>query len=415
MRERSSAASTLANASIARIVLLLLNALERREENAVKTLDADYTGILRDHRDAVCLSLYQPTHRHHPASAQDPIRYGNLVRSLEESLKPKLAKAQIDALLEPFRALTTDPAFWNNAGDGLAVLGSANLFRAYRLRRPVPQLAIVAGTFHLKPLMRILQSADRYHVLALSRKDVRLFEGNRDVLDEVALADGVPRTIVDALGDELTEPHLKVSSYGGAGKAPMHHGHGDRASEVDLDAERYFRALDRAVMTHHSQPAGIPLILAALPQHHHMFHSISHNPALLADSLDVHPESLPSLDALRQRAWQLMEPRYLARLAGLVESFGNARSKGQSEADLANTARAVVAGRVATLLIEADRVIPGRVEPDGALKLGDPGQSGVDDVLDDLGTLVQQQGGEVVIVPAGRMPTDTGLAAIFRY
>lgn len=383
----------------------------------MKTLDADYTEILRDHSDPACLSLYQPTHRHHPASAQDPIRYGNLVKSLEESLKPQLSRQQLQTLLEPFRALITDRDFWNHAGDGLAVLGSTNLFRAYRLRRPVPERAIVADTFHLKPLMRVLQSADRYHVLALSRKDIRLFEGNRDVLDEIALADGVPRTIVDALGDELTEPHLTVSSYGGAGNghSPMHHGHGDRASEVDIDAERYFRAVDRAVMTHHSQPADIPLILAALPQHHHMFHSISRNPVLLPDSLDVHPDSLPSLDALRQRAWQLMEPRYLARLAGLVESFGNARSKGQSEADLANTARAVVGGRVATLLIEADRVIPGRVGADGALKLGDKGESGVDDVLDDLGTLVQQQGGEVVIVPAERMPTDTGLAAIYRY
>lgn len=383
----------------------------------MNTLDADFTAILRDHRDPACLSLYQPTHRDHPASEQDPIRYANLVKSLEESLGQQLPKRQAQSLLEPFRALITDRDFWNHAGEGLAVLGSQNLFRAYRLRRPVPELAIVADTFHLKPLVRILQSADRYHVLALSRKDIRLFEGNRDVLDEIGLADGVPRTIVDALGDELTEPHLKVSSYGGAGngQAPMHHGHGDRAGEVDLDAERFFRAVDRAVMTQHSQPAGIALILAALPQHHHMFHALSRNPALIPQSIDGHPDSLPSLDALRQRAWQLMEPRYLARLAGLVESFGGARAKGQSEGDLANAARAVVAGRVATLLIEADRVIPGRVEANGALQLGTKSQSGVDDVLDDLGTLVQQHGGEVVIVPAERMPTNTGLAAIYRY
>ena len=383
----------------------------------MKTLDADFSGILRDHRDPACLSLYQPTHRQHPANEQDPIRFANLVRSLESSLAQRLAKQEVQSLLEPFRALINDRDFWNHAGEGLAVLGSRNLFRAYRLRRPVPERAIVADSFHLKPLMRVLQSADRYHVLALSRKDIRLFEGNRDALDEIGLADGVPRTLVEALGDELTEPHLTVSSYGGAGSgsSPMHHGHGDRSGEVDIDAERFFRAVDRAVMTHHSQPAGIPLILAALPQHHHMFHSLSRNPALLPESIDTHPDSLPSLDALRERAWKLMEPRYLERLAGMVESFGNARAKGQSEGDLANAARAVVAGRVATLLIEANRMIPGRVEANGALQLGDRHQSGVDDVLDDLGTLVQQHGGEVVIVPAERMPTDTGLAAIYRY
>lgn len=30
-----------------------------------------------------CLSLYQPTHRPHPHRAQDPIRFRNLVKSLD--------------------------------------------------------------------------------------------------------------------------------------------------------------------------------------------------------------------------------------------------------------------------------------------------------------------------------------------
>jgi len=42
------------------------------------------------------------------------------------------------------------------------------MFRVYRLQRPVPELAIVADSFHTKPLLRILQSADRYQVLALT-------------------------------------------------------------------------------------------------------------------------------------------------------------------------------------------------------------------------------------------------------
>lgn len=384
----------------------------------MQTLDSDFATILRDHRGAACLSLYQPTHRHHPANEQDPIRFANLVKSLEAMLARQQPAQQVRKLLEPFRALGEDHDFWNHATDGLAVLGSADLFRVYRLHRTVPELAIVADTFHLKPLMRILQSADRYHVLALSRKDVRLFEGNRDVLDEVELHDAVPRTIVDALGEELTESHLRMSSPGGGGggQPPVQHGYGGRADEIDVDAERYFRAVDRAVQAHHSQPSGIPLILAALPQHHHMFHSISRNPQLLPESLDVHPDALASTDELRRRVWQILEPRYLQRLAGLVDRFASARAAGQGEADLANVARAVAGGRVDTLLIEAERVIPGRIDPDsGAMTLDGAAGGGNDDVLDDLGTLTLQRGGDVVIVPASRMPADTGVAAILRY
>jgi Bacterial archaeo-eukaryotic release factor family 6 len=53
----------------------------------------------------------------------------------------------------------------------------------------------------------------------LNRREIKLYEGNRDVLDEIEIALGVPRTITDALGEELTEPHLTVASYGQGGIA----------------------------------------------------------------------------------------------------------------------------------------------------------------------------------------------------
>jgi hypothetical protein len=39
----------------------------------------------------------------------------------------------------------------------------------------------------------------------------------------------------------------------------------------------------------------------------------------------------------------------------------------------------------------------------------------VDDLLDDLGELALKKGGQVVIVPQERMPTKTGIAAIYRF
>jgi hypothetical protein len=76
----------------------------------------------------------------------------------------------------------------------------------------------------------------------------------------------------------------------------------------------------------------------------------------------------------------------------------------------------VVAGRVASLLVEADREIPGRVDPaTGDITPGDLAHPEVGDVLDDLGAIALKMGGQVVIVPADRMPTETGIAATCRY
>ncbi len=364
-----------------------------------------------------CLSLYQPTHRHHPENQQDPIRFRNLMKELDVSLRQKYPAVETRLLLEPFEALADDHDFWKHTLDGLAVLGGPSLFQVFVLQRSVAELAVAADSFHTKPLRRSLQSVDRYQILGLTRHEIHLYEGNRDALDEIELAAGVPRTITDALGDELTEPHQTVASYGGAGGAStsMRHGHGGKNDEADIDADRFFRAADRAVHEHYSKPSGLPLLLAALPEHHHRFHQVSHNPFLIAEGLTINPDAL-SIDELRKSAWQVFEPQYQARLAALADEFAVAKSKGLGSDDLAQVAQAAAAGRVATLLIEADRQIAGRLDgATGRVELADLSHPQVDDLLDDLGELVGKMGGRVLVIPSERMPTRTGVAATYRY
>lgn len=376
----------------------------------------DYAAGLLNAHEPPCLSLYQPTHRRRPENQQDPIRFRNLVKSMEESLRRKYKPREVQPLLAPFLALADDRGFWNHALDGLAALGAPGFFRAYRLQRPVVELAVVADSFHIKPLLRVLQWADRYQVLGLDRQKIKLFEGNRDAVDEVEPAPGVPPTITEALGEELTEPHQTVASYGmGAGGPAMRHGHGSKKDELDKDSEKFFRAVDRAVLQHHSRPSGLPLILAALPEYHNLFRQVSQNPFLMAEGIDIHPDALP-IDAFRERAWRAVEPHYLARLAGMVEEFGRSKSMGLGSDKLASVAEAAVAGRIAKLLIEADRHIPGRIDyASGRIEPGDLAHPEIDDLLDDLGELVLKKGGQVVIVPAERMPVQTGIAAIYRF
>lgn len=363
-----------------------------------------------------CLSLYQPTHRRHPENQQDPVRFKNLLKTLEESLLRQHTAKEAEALLAPFREAGVDKTLWNQTWDGLAVVGCSEFFQIFRLQRPVPELAVVAGSFHIKPLLRVLQSADRYQVLSLNRREIKLFEGNRDQLDEVQLAPGVPRTITEALGSELTEPHQTVGSHGGTALgSSMRHGHGSKQDEVDIDDERFFRAVDRAVLEHQSRPSGLPLIVAALAQHQGTFRKVSHNPFLAEGGIEADPSAL-SADQIRQRAWSVVEPGFRSRLKRLAETFEEAQAKGLGSGELEEVARAAAESRVGSLLVEAERSIPGsldritgRVTPGG---LDDPH---CDDLLDDLAELVLLKGGEVVVTPAADMPVTTGIAGTFRF
>lgn len=368
--------------------------------------------LLADH-EPPCISLYQPTHRHFPDNQQDPIRYRNLLDQMEASLSEQYPKREVRAIVEQFRALSRDEHFWNTRTDGLGILATANLFQIFDLQRPVAELLVVADTFHVKPLLRILQSADRFQVLCINRHGVSLYEGNRDSLDPVDL-NSFPTTIEDVLGSELTEPHQTVASYGGTGNS-MHHGHGGKKDEVETDTIRFFRAIDRSILEHHSRPSALPLLLAALPESHEPFRSVSRNPFLMKGGITKNPAAL-SIDDLRKEAWKQVEPVYLDRLAGLVDDWQVARSRQHGSDDLSLVAQAAVAGRVGSMLIEADRVIAGRINPEtGAIQPADPAEPGVDDLLDDLAEIVLRQKGDVVIVPTSRMPSSTGVAATYRY
>jgi hypothetical protein len=364
-------------------------------------------------REAPCLSLYQPTHRSHPDNQQDPIRFRNLVKTLEDSLRIKHPTHEQRQLLARFHHIADDGGFWRQTYDGLAIFGGVNFFRVFKLQRAVGELAIVASTFHTKPLVRIVQSADRYQVLALSRKAFRLFEGNRDVLDEVHPSQAVSQSITDALKTETGESHQGFVSQGGAGG--VHHGARSKKDEIDSDTERFFRAVDRAVLEHHSKPSGLPLILVALTEHQSPFRAISHNTHLLPQGIEINPDAL-SAEALRDRAWQVVEPLYLGALAKLVSEFGQAQSKWLGTDDLTSIGDAAAAGRVGTLLVEANREVPGRIDRvSGRLVFDDLAHPGVDDLLDDLAEIVLKKGGNAVVVPADRMPTKSGAAAIYRF
>lgn len=333
---------------------------------------------------APCLSLYQATHRNQPDNAQDRMEFRRGVEVLNQALMADAAAHDTQKLLDPFHHLAEDAHFWEHTLDGLAVFSSPVGFRAFVLPQGVPALAGVGSTFHTAPLRRLLQSVDRYQVLCLSHNQARLFEGHRDALEEMVLGADIPR-----LAD-------RVSAHDG----------------VTLDEDRYFRALDGALLKHPSQTTGLPLILAALPEHQHRFRRWSQNKRLLPVGLDVHPGAM-NIRALSIMAWHVVEPQHNARQQVWIDAFVVARAQGRSSDDVRKTALAAAQGRVGLLLIESDRSLNGQFDRRNA-----PGSLNHNpvshDVLDDIAELVERQGGAVRVIPASHMPTRSGLAAAMR-
>ena len=360
--------------------------------------------------EAPCISLYMPTHRSHPENLQDVIRFKNLLKELEASLVQKYAASEVKKSLEPFEAIIDDENLWNQTIEGLAIFSAKGFFKVIKLQESVKELAMVADSFHTKPLRQYLQSTDRYHVLGIGLKDIQLFEGNRHSLVKLDLQADVPETLTQALGDELTEKHSSIDSAG------IHFGQGGKSDEEDNDTARFFRAVSKSIYENYSKPIGLPLILAALPNHHNLFHKVNKNPLLLANGIDTNPESV-AIEKLAQMAWSIMEPEYLGKLDSVVEKFAQEKANGKGSDDMKEIGVAAVEGKIETLIIEADRMMANKLtnQVTGNIQNRDLTNPKVDDLLDDLGELVIKMGGNVMVLPADKMPSETGLAAIFRY
>lgn len=363
----------------------------------------------------ICISLYQPTHRHGPENQQDPIRFKNLVREIEESLLKTQSKQDAALFLKPFEALVTDREFWQHAGDGIAVFATKDKCVVYKLAREVKELAIVANSFHITPLIRVFQSADRYHLLGINGNEFSLFEGDRYGFEKVEIDPEIPQTIKDTLGDQYTEAHFAAGSAGGHAGSAVFQGHGSRKDEISTDLERFFKHIDRVIIDNYSHTMRLPVILVALAEYHAPFQNISHNKFLLNKGIPTAYDAL-TIDELKESAWKKIEPLYLEKTKNLVDNFENARAKDEGSDDIVQVAKAAIENRISRILLESDRIIPGKIDREtGALIEGDLQNPKVNDILDDLAELVFKNQGEVVVLPKERMPSITGVAATYRY
>lgn len=392
-----------------------------------------------------CLSLFLPTHRRPPDNTVDLLAYRHLVEALEMALSLTHPRAEIARLLHPFHTLQTDHEFWQHTGDGLVVLAADGVGQVFLLQQPVAPLALATDTFHTMPLVRIAASIERFNVLTLTSRTAHVYEGtmSEDVverLEPVPLHDPATRDSVaeparpdltrdEAIDEEIFQPHRVQRGMGPTGLAAhsiVHGGTGSKQDDIDADTEIFLRHVDHVVHERVTKHSGLPMVLVALPRLAAIFRGLSKNRLLLEDGIDKDPHPIPG-HALAA----LVAPVFVAargrRIAHDVHTFTQARGRDLGSGDLSDIARAATAGRVATLLLEKDRFEPGVLDTatgaiscDGAAaadlsRTGDQPAIRTSDLFGALAETVLLHGGGIVALDRNAMPTESGVAAIYRY
>ena len=397
---------------------------------------------LLEPQPAPCLSLYVPTHRRVPGNTVDLPAYRHLVESLESALEPVASRDHAERLLHPLRMLESDRDFWEHARDGLAVLAADGHARVFPLHRPVPPLAVVGERFHTAPLLRLAAAVERFHVLLLTSREARLCEGTAwidprgvaierlDPVPLVARAGALPRATLtrdDAVDAEIHQPHRVQRGMGIEGI--VHGGTGSKRDAVEADTEIFLAFVDAVVHEQASRPTGLPLVLVAQPRLAAAYRGLAKDPLLEEDLVAMDPHL-----ATEEEILAAVAPLFAAardrRVAREVRAFAQACDRGRAAGDLADVARAAAAGQVATLLLEADRFEPGRLDrvtgaiefaaatgstPADRSRSGDLPAVNGEDLFGAVAEVVLLHGGTIVALARNEMPTESGVAAVYRY
>jgi hypothetical protein len=387
---------------------------------------SEFAALVGRHQSP-CVTICMPTHRRPPESHQHPVQYANLVREAAGVLDKKFSRrnGEVAALVEKLEHLGGPDlhpdglsAFWAHQKDGLAVFASPGHFAIYCVPLPLRNIVVAADTYHVKPLLPLLYNSVRFHVLALTRNEVTLYEGNAERLEPLPQS-GIPRSLVAALGEETTDTRADRAAHGGAGgpgAGKAYHGYGKGSDDDKEELRRYFRAVDRAVDERYSKVNGLPLILCAVDYYHPLYREVAHDRHLLSEGVLHDPRGLTPAQ-VHEHAWKIFERMHQRRVKEAVEEIGAARAHHAGSTDLEEIARAAVSGRIRRLLVEEKRRIWGRLNRDtGEVALGGAQGNPDDvDVLDDLAEVTLLHGGDVLLVPRADLPTDAGVAATFRF
>ena len=383
-------------------------------ENAMDLFTREHLNHLLDVHADPCLSIYIPTHRSAPATAQDRIRFKNMLQQAKQELEERgFNQPAIREPLGPAEDWLNDSEFWRYQSDGLAAFLTESTHIRFRVSRAFQEQLRVADHFYVNPLLPLIQSNERFYLLAVSQNSCRLFAGCRDRIQVVEEAD-LPTDLQSALGrDRESELNLhsmqrRPASRGGDNTA-IFHGHEEETQDIDLEA--YFRMVDAGLMDVLRGECA-PLIFAGVDYLLPIYEGINSYRGLSKEAVTGNPDDIP-IEELHRQAWGIVRPIVESRQRQAISEYMQRSSQGTAIDGIAMVLTAARDGLVETLIIPRDSSLPGHFDAKSGNVEFKPDRN-TEDLLDQATVWTLRNSGEVLAVEPKLMPNESRLLALLR-
>lgn len=364
-----------------------------------------------------CISLYCPMEIKGKDTEQNSIRYKNLINQTEKQLKALgFRDTEIQPLLESARALIPETPYWQHQNQGLAVFMAPNVFETYRLPIKFQEHLTVSPRFHIMPVLPFVsKSEETFYILALDLQKMALYRATPFELEDIS-PENMPINIEELLQYEEPERQLQYHTGTGEGKGKrpaMFHGHGTGGDDVGRKDEilRFFQSVNRElreVLADKSQP----LLLAGQEYLVGLYRQANSYNHLADTAVTKDPETFRN-DDLHQHAILQMQDYLNQTKQHAIERFP---AEKKTSKDLAEILHATTRNQVEILFVAEGAEKWGEFDANADEivyhEAREPEDVNLYDVAAEKSFLHKAQ---VFVLPKDDMPTDTSIAAIFRF
>jgi len=374
---------------------------------------------LSEIHSAFCVSIFIPTHRagKETISGKDALNLKNQLKDIKLKLIQKgMSVNDVEKLVKPVNELINDSDFWRQQSDGLAIFLSDSIFEKCTVPINFEPFNYLSNEFYLKPLIPLFNGDGLFYLLTLKMDEVKFYEGTRYSITEVKVNDLIPSQIEDRVGYDYEQKSLQFRTQQGNKGEGMFHGHGDSESDLKNELMRYFREIDKGLMTILHEDQKPPLVVCCLDFHFPIYKEVNSYQNLFLQHISGNPAD-KDVFLLHEEAWELLQPYFNNTRQEKVNQFSNFIGKGRTSSDINEILPAALEGNVDTLFLENRSDIFGVFNPSTQeINIKDTHQFPNVSLMNLAAIKVLINGGNVYFLEKEDMPdVSSKINALFRY
>jgi hypothetical protein len=348
----------------------------------------------------------------------DPIQIETQIKNVIRRLEQKLTECVADRdarsnLLAPIVDLAARAKAEGIRAHAIILFRSPDLFRYYLMHGSFKEAETVATRFQVRPLLATLAHETRFHLLALSQKNVRLLHCTQHRVERAPNTESIPRNLQEWLNNRQPDHRLVNRSIAGPSVGHMK----GVVSGTNTDSERedeylahFFKDIDKGVTAHLRSETG-PLVLAGVEYEVAIYRRVNSYRPTLEKALNGSPDGLLE-PALHERAMEIIMSVFPEPLQKTMAEIREYAGTSRGSTDPPTVIQAAFQGRVLDLLVSNSAEFRGAWnEETQSVDTGNPKE----ELLNAAALETVRHGGRAFVLNESDMPLKAAAAAFFRY